>query len=73
MKFMQNLDTINSLLQEPGTTAMGAYALGVVSVLASEDGVIAPDSLLRAAAMCQTIKEAVELYRRRPMADGAPL
>jgi malonyl CoA-acyl carrier protein transacylase len=63
MNFRQNLDTTNRLLNDPGITAMGGYSLGVVSCLAEQEGVVAPDVLLEAAAQCQTIAAAVELYR----------
>jgi hypothetical protein len=61
--FHQNIDTTNRLLQKPQTTAMGFYALGIVSCLAEQDGVVAPDALLEAAAECQTVAGAIKLYR----------
>jgi hypothetical protein len=63
VKFRQNLDTTNRLLNDPATTAMGGYSIGIVSSLAEQEGVVAPDALLEAAAQCQTVKEAVDLFR----------
>jgi hypothetical protein len=59
--FRQNLDTINRLLKSADPT--GAYALGLVSALAEQDGVTAPDTLLEAAAKCQTAAAADDLYK----------
>jgi malonyl CoA-acyl carrier protein transacylase len=64
VQFHQNLETTNRLLNDPATTAMGGYSLGVVSSLAEQEGIVAPDVLLEAAAQCQTVAAAVELYKQ---------
>jgi hypothetical protein len=68
MNFRQNLDTINRLLNHPDITGMGGYSLGVISSLAEQEGVVAPDVLLEVGAQCQTVEAAVALYKawRRP-------
>jgi hypothetical protein len=63
VQFHQNLETTNRLLNDPATTAMGGYSLGVVSSLAEQEGIVAPDELLEAATGCQTVKTATDLYR----------
>jgi hypothetical protein len=47
---------------------MGGYSLGVISSLAEQEGVVAPDVLLEVGAQCQTVEAAVALYKawRRP-------
>lgn len=74
--FHQNLDTINRLLasiaQDPDR-AMKAYSLGMISALAESQGVTAPDVLLEAAAQCETLAQAEELFRTCvEFREGAP-
>lgn len=66
--FERNLPTVNELLQH--CSAIGAYCMGAVQSLAIRDGIEAPRVLLEAAAGCESIEEAANLYRRSVRARG---
>jgi len=70
----QNLALINELLSRPRHIVerradMGDYCLGVVSALAERDGIVAPESLLRAAVVCKSPGQAADLLCRISMRD----
>jgi hypothetical protein len=57
----QSLPAVNELLK--GSTAAGAYCLGLLCAMAWKDGMVPPRMLLDMAAKCPSPEQAAELYR----------
>jgi len=63
MVFTQTyFDLVNELLQAPGATALGAYAMGMVTVAADHAGLIPDRQLLYAASRVVTLHAVVVVY-----------